>query len=144
MHNGINPLIGKCQLFYFLDNHSRYLEWFKGMKQIIHKCGLRPNASLPIKCTSLKHPQGQASCCCCYLLYCQPDFISQQLLLQEHIKSYGHLCNFYPKYHCELNFIKQYWSVTKPQFHIAGYARTLCKIERKMLECLNDIPLVQI
>ena len=34
--------------------------------------------------------------------------MSQKLLLQERIKSRGHLCDFYPKYHCELNFIEQY------------------------------------
>lgn len=111
MRNGINPLTGKSQSFYFPDDHTDYLGWFKGMEQIIRKRGLWPEGGLPVDCgTGLKHLQGPANCCCRHLLFTQPDFISQKPQLQEHIEfeSRGHLCDFYPKYHCELNFIEQY------------------------------------
>ncbi len=144
MRNGVNPLTGKWQSFYFPENHPSHLGWFKGMEQIIHKCGLWPEAGLPVECAGPKHPEGQASCCCRHLLYSQPDFTSQKLMLQEHIESHSHLCNYYPKYYCELNFIKQYWGTAKLQFCIAGHARTLEKMKRKMLGCLDDIPLEQI
>ena len=65
-------------------------------------------------------------------------------MLQEYIKSCGHLCDYYPKYHCELNFIEQYWGTAKLQFRVAGHARTLEEMKRKMLGCLDDIPLEQI
>jgi len=70
--------------------------------------------------------------------------ISQKPMLQEFIESHSHLCNYYPKYHCELNFIKQYWDVAKLQFCIVGHARTLKEMEEKMLGCLDNIPLEQI
>ena len=65
-------------------------------------------------------------------------------MLQEHIESRGHLCDFYPRYHCELNFIEQYWGAAKLRFHVAGRAKTLREMEIKMLECLDAVPLEQI
>jgi hypothetical protein len=48
------------------------------------------------------------------LLQQQPDFQEQKALLQEIIDEAVHLMLFYPKYHCELNWIERYLSVTKP------------------------------
>jgi hypothetical protein len=144
MCNGINPLTRQQQSFYFLDDHPNYLGWFKGMKQIIHECSLWPERGLSVECAGLKHSEGPASCCFCHLLYTQPDFTSQKPLLQEYINSRSHLCDYYPKYHCKLNFIKQYWGVAKLWFHVDGRMRTLNEMERKMLDCLDDIPLEQI
>ncbi len=145
MHDGVNPLTCEPQSFYFPDNHPNYLGWFKGMEQIIHERGLWPEAGLPADCTGRKHAkEGQTTCCCHHLLYSQPDFTSQKPLLQEYIKSCGHLCDFYPKYHCELNFIEQYWGAAKLQFCVAGHAKTLSEMEMKMLGCLDDVPLEQI
>jgi hypothetical protein len=70
--------------------------------------------------------------------------VSQKPLLQEHIELRGHLCDFYPKYHCELNFIEQYWGTAKLRFRTAGRARTLEAMQKNMLACLDDIPLEQI
>jgi hypothetical protein len=110
MRNGINPLTGECQSFYYPDSDPNRPGWFKGMEQIIRERGLWPLAGLPVDCTGPKRPasEGQANCCCRHLLYLQLDFMSQKPQLQEHIELRGHLCDFYPKYHCELNFIEQY------------------------------------
>jgi hypothetical protein len=146
MHDGINPLTGAWQSFYFPDDHPSYPGWFKGMEQIIRERSLWPEAGLPAECPGPKRPasEGQAICCCRHLLYTQPNFMSQKPLLQEYIESRGHLCNFYPKYHCELNFIEQYWGAAKLRFRVAGCARTLEEMRRIMLGCLDDIPLEQI
>ncbi|CAG8624712.1 23268_t:CDS:2 [Cetraspora pellucida] len=32
------------------------------------------------------------------------------------IEGAGHICIFYPKFHCELNFIEMYWSAAKRKF----------------------------
>jgi hypothetical protein len=47
------------------------------------------------------------------ILSLQEDFISQKSLLQEEIEKRGHKCIFYPKYHCELNFIEMYWGLQR-------------------------------
>ena len=50
--------------------------------------------------------------CCCHL-FNQPDLVNQTSQLEEVIASCGHICNFYLKYHCELNLIEQYWGAVK-------------------------------
>jgi len=144
MRDGINPLMGEPQSFYFPDDHPNFPGWFKGMERIIRERGLWPEGGLPADCAGPKRPEGPASCCCRHLLFTQPDFASQKALLEEHIESRGHLCDYYPKYHCELNFIEQYWGAAKFRFRVAGRARTLGEMEKKMVACLDDIPLEQI
>ena len=60
----------------------------------------------------------QVDCCCRRILYHQRDFVDQCSQLQELIESRSHLCDFYPKYHCELNFIEQYWGAAKAQYRV--------------------------
>jgi hypothetical protein len=64
--------------------------------------------------------------------------------LQELIELRKHLCDFYPKYHCELNSIEQYWGAAKLRFRVAGRAKTLDQMEKVMIKCLDDVPLNQI
>jgi len=148
MRDGINPLTGTPQSFYFPDDHPLYPGWFKGMEQIIREWGLWPTNGLRCKCPRFKclqrKGQLQPNCCCRRILFTQPDFTSQRLQLQEFIKSRGHLCDYYLKYHCELNFIEQYWGAAKLCYRVAGCARTLDVMEKKMLESLDDVPLEQI
>src|SRR6267154_5541526 len=68
----------------------------------------------------------------------------QKPQLQEFIESHGHLCDFYPKYHCELNFIEQYWGAAKLRFRSMRRAATLEGMEKLIISCLDDIPLLQI
>ena len=52
-------------------------------------------------------------CCVRRILSLQPDFLAQKSQLQEKIEKRGHKCIFYPKYHCELNYIEMYWGAAK-------------------------------
>jgi hypothetical protein len=70
--------------------------------------------------------------------------MSQKPQLQELVESHGHLYDYYPKYHCEMNFIKQYWGAAKLHFHMAGWAATIDKMKKKVIQCLDDIPLLHI
>jgi hypothetical protein len=83
------------------------------------------------------------SCCMRHVLEQQPDFVNQCCLLQEVIEAHGHKIIFYPKFHCELNYIEMYWGAVKQ------YARANCNYTWKGLqqvvpEALNSVPLKQI
>ena len=119
--------------------------WFKGMEVIICEHGLWPaQGELLAQCSDFHCPPGHTDCCCRWLLFLQPDFMSQKSQVQELVESCGHLCDFYPKYHCELNFIEQYWGVAKLCFHVAGRVATIHEMEKVVIVYLNDIPLLQI
>ena len=104
---------GQSQELYWDLNHPTMPGWFKGMEQIICECGLLPNVRLLAQCKGFKCEPSCTDCCCQRLLFMQPDFVSQKSQLEEFVVSQGHICDFYPKYHCELNFIEQYWGAAK-------------------------------
>ena len=39
--------------------------------------------------------------------------MNQKSLIQETIEARGHKVIFYPKFHCELNFIEMFWGAAK-------------------------------
>jgi hypothetical protein len=126
---------GELQPFYFHEDHFSMPGWFEGMETIIQERGLWPTeGDLLAQCPGFHCPPGQANCCCRHILFLQPDFVSQKPQLQELIESRSHLCNFYPKYHCELNFIEQYWGAAKLCFCVAGRTATISKMEHKVIQ----------
>ena len=114
MRSGTLPN-GDPQYLYFPKDHPIMPGWFKGMEIIIQECGLWPEEGpgLLAQCSGFKCPAERTDCCCRRVLFNQPDFATQKPQLQEFIESCSHLCDFYPKYHCELNFIEQYWGAAK-------------------------------
>lgn len=112
LHNSTLP-DGQTHSFYFPEHHPSMSSWFKGMEIIICERGLWPEVGLCAQCPDFKCPPSCVDCCCWCILYLQPDFINQKSQLKELIKLHGHICNFCPKYHCELNFIKQYWGCSQ-------------------------------
>jgi len=107
---------GTPQPMYYPDDHPKFPGFFKGMEQVLRERGLFPtNQFLKAQCgTSLsKCAPGQTTCCCRWILYNEEDFRQQKSMLQELYEDAGHLCLYYPKFHCELNFIEQYWGNTK-------------------------------
>jgi hypothetical protein len=52
-------------------------------------------------------------CCGRYCLSQQPDFLAQREWLREIVEDEGFEIVFYPKYHCELNYIEMVWAYMK-------------------------------
>jgi hypothetical protein len=143
MRNTVLPN-GDTQSFYFKEDHPTMPGWFKGMEQIIRERGLWRESGLLAQCEGFKCVQGKTDCCCRRLLFTQPDFVAQKSQLEEFITSRGHICDFYPKYHCELNFIEQYWGAAKFRYRNTSKTNNIVEMEKNMLTCLDDIPLLQI
>jgi len=114
------------------------------IEQIIYKQGLWPNHRLNAQCEGFKCMLRKTDCCCQRLLFMQSDFVNQKSHLEELITSQGHICDFYPKYHCELNFIEQYWGAAKFHYHTSPKMDNIDKMEKNVRACFNDMPIFQI
>jgi hypothetical protein len=135
---------GESQALYYSDDHPTMPGWFKGMEQIIRERGLWPEQGLLAQCPGFKCENSRTDCCCRRLLFTQPDFIAQKSRLEELVTSRGHICDFYPKYHCELNFIEQYWGASKYRYRSSPRTANILEMEKNMIACLDDVPLLQI
>ncbi|RPA97800.1 hypothetical protein L873DRAFT_1770623 [Choiromyces venosus 120613-1] len=96
----------------------------KGIETILHEQGLW-TMGLRLEC-----PKIQCACCACKILSLQFDFLHQKGKLQEIIKGTGYLVLFYPKFHCELNWIEYYWGQVK------RYTQDNCKYNYEALKTI--------
>ncbi|KIJ28737.1 hypothetical protein M422DRAFT_189388 [Sphaerobolus stellatus SS14] len=135
---------GEIQSFYFSEDHPTMPGWFKGMEQIIRERGLWPAQGLLAQCPGFKCEPGCTDCCCRRILFSQPDFCQQKSHLEEYITARGHICDFYPKFHCELNFIEQYWGASKWLYRSTPKTNDIQAMENNVLACLDQVPQIQI
>ena len=126
------------------DNHATMPEWFKGIEIIIQEQRLWPDKGLNAQCKGFKCFPGKTNCCCHCLLFTQPDFVAQKSHLEELINLHGHICDFYLKYHCKLNFIEQYWGAAKFHYQSTSKTSDINEMEQNVLGCLEKIPQLQI
>lgn len=136
--DGILPN-GQPQKMHLVDGRQ------KGIKVILKERNLWPtDDKLVRKCEDCKrHSSTREDCCAVQILSLQPDFASQRPLIQEIIEDHGHKVIFFPKFHCELNFIEYFWGAAKK------YARKNCDysfkgLEKTVPEALESISLEQI
>jgi hypothetical protein len=117
----------------------------KGVRQILEERGLYPFHGVYLRhdcSTQKKKSQRQHvghSCCARQLLSCQPDFKNQKCRLHEAIEERGHICLFFPKFHCEINWIEYRWGRAK------WYTRKNCKYTWPALvkivpDALSNVP----
>ena len=77
------------------------------------------------------------------LLKSFPDFKRQPTMLETYIQQRGHICIYYPKYHCELNPIEHVWCQSKK--YTRAYADgTITKLRKIVPQGLISVTLDQI
>lgn len=110
----------------------------KGIKTILSERNLFTNAqgnALKLQCKDCreKNPRLQRvinndKCCARYVLSQQPDFLEQKAWLEEECNKLDMSIIYFPKYHCELNFIEIVWG------YIKSYHRKTCTYNFNDLE----------
>lgn len=135
----------KFQSMVFPSNHPKYPGQAKGMRIVLQERGLWKDGLLGdcklCKGKSKIIDNAKTDCCMRQILSLQDDFVAQKSRLQEVIEQHGHKCIFFPKYHCELNWIEMYWGAAK------HYARNNCDytwsgLQKTVPEALDSVPLI--
>jgi hypothetical protein len=126
------------QQLYFPDNHPTQASYFKGMRHILQERGLWTDG-LRAQCANFKCADGAIRCCARRLIFNQPDFSGQQSALEELFESYGHILDFYPKFHCELNFIEMYWGAVKREYRSSARTSGGNEMEANVTQCLDSV-----
>ena len=101
----------------------------KGMKKVLEERGVDTSK---MRCREMRE-----------LLKTYPDFGRQKTILEDHIEQRGHICLFYPKFHCELSPIERVWCQSKKHTH--AYADgTITRLRKIVPEGLDNVTLQQI
>ena len=111
----------------------------KGMRIVLQERGLW-NENLIGFC---KNETPEENCCMRHILKQQEDFCNQSCLIHETIENLGHKVIFYPKFHCEFNFIEIYWGDAK-YYTRRNYDYTWKGLKKVVPEALDSISLKQI
>lgn len=109
----------------------------KGLEQVLRERGLwRKHRSdgflFRLQCPTTHGRPGcteiEGGCCARSVIAAERDFKEQKGRLEEELNALGHEVIFYPKFHCELNFIERYWCSCKQ------YTREHCMYTFKSLQ----------
>ena len=112
----------------------------KGLKLVLTERGLL-DGKLKLDCKD--KASVRSDCCSRHMMAAQPDFKEQQSILYEYLATTDHLCDFLPKFHCELAPVECIW----------GYAKRNCRIKcdysiqalgNAVPKYLNKVPLASI
>ncbi|CAG8622240.1 19511_t:CDS:2, partial [Cetraspora pellucida] len=116
----------------------------KGIKKILEERGLfKEELNLDCLMCKKKNDSERMDCCLRKIMASQPDFVIQKSTIVELIEGADHICIFYLKFYCELNFIEMYWGAAK------RYARNHCDytwtgLQEAVPEALNSVDIVTI
>jgi hypothetical protein len=104
----------------FPDNHSveRLRGQPKGIKKILEERNLWPKNKINLVCKKCfkkyadnDNDEIRLHCCARRIMSLQSDFLEQWSALKEAVIRSGHILERYLKFHCECNFIEQYWAL---------------------------------
>ena len=115
----------------------------KGLKQVLVERNLWPTSDKLLAHCKNKCENNAINCCAVKILSLQPDFKAQKSLIVEVIEAEGHKCIFYPKFHCELNYIEYFWDAAK------RYCRVYCNytwegLKKTVPEALESVDIYTI
>ncbi|KAG1830060.1 hypothetical protein F4604DRAFT_1947301 [Suillus subluteus] len=93
------------------------------------------------ECPKFQCEKGVDRCCCRRMLYNEPDFVNVKSLLEIACEARGFRAIFFPKFHCELNFIEQCWGYSKRLYREFPVSSKEADLERNVLAALESVPL---
>jgi hypothetical protein len=128
---------------FYPNDHPDMPGWFKGMKTILEEHIFLEEANLHAECIGFTCKDQPAAFCCRQVLFNQPDFVAPKPALFELVESHGHLAFFYPKFHCELNFIEQFWGYAKLQYRMLPRTKNEAEVDKNVQECLDCVDLLK-
>jgi hypothetical protein len=131
---------GSPQSLYYPEGHD-LAGVFKGMGQILQERGYVGALKIRAECPKFHCEKGAVRCCCRRMLYNEPDFVAVESLLEIACKARGFRAIFFPKFHCELNFIEQCWGYSKRIYRQCPVSSKEADLERNVLASLESIPL---
>ncbi|KAJ8593735.1 hypothetical protein M405DRAFT_730919 [Rhizopogon salebrosus TDB-379] len=134
---------GSPQSLYYPEGHER-VGVFKGMGVILEERGYEGALKIRAECPKFQCEKGAARCCCRRMLYNEPDFIGVKSLLEIACEARGFRAIFFPKFHCELNFIEQCWGYSKRTYREFPATSKEADLERNVLQALDSVPLLTI
>jgi hypothetical protein len=131
---------GTHQSLYYPEGHE-LAGVFKGMAVLLHERGHADVSKVRAECPKFQCEKGVDRCCCRRMLYNEPDFTSVKSLLEIACEARGFRAMFFPKFHCELNFIEQCWGYSKRVYRELPVSSKEADLERNVLAALESVPL---
>ena len=119
-----------------------YSGCFKGMETILKECEFKNAWNLRAECKNFKCNPPATDCCCWRILFNQPDFVKGKNIVEDTFNSRGFEVYFFPKFHCELNFIEQCWGYAKQLYCLNPESLHEDVLEQNVITALDAIPLV--
>ncbi|PWW74615.1 hypothetical protein C7212DRAFT_209359, partial [Tuber magnatum] len=120
MWEGFIYLKQQPQSMVFPLNYHNFLVWgkAKGVEQVLWERGLWQHFPFLLECSKWNDKSTCnltmiEECCTRVVLRAERDIYEQKKYLQEELKGAGQEVIFYPKFHCELNFIERFWCTAK-------------------------------
>ncbi|OAX38434.1 hypothetical protein K503DRAFT_850003 [Rhizopogon vinicolor AM-OR11-026] len=131
---------GSPQSLYYPEGHE-LAGVFTGMAVILHERGRADVSKVRAECPKFQCKKSINRCCCRSILYNEPYFVNVGSLLEIACEARGFRVIFFPKIHCELNFIEQCWGYSKRVYRELPVSSKEADFERNFLAVLESIPL---